>query len=160
MRLTTKSRYGVRAVFDLAYHGAGEPIQIKEIAERQRIGLRYLEQILQQLKGAGIIGSKRGPAGGYFLLKNPAEITVYDVVTATEGPIELVFCVAEGEGDDEGCDAPACNLRDQCAARDLWQEVGERIAGVFRDTTIQDLCHQAEGLGFERARASRLMYYI
>jgi len=159
MRLTTKSRYGVRAVFDLAYHAAGDPVQIKEIAERQRIGLRYLEQIFQQLKEAGIIGSKRGPAGGYFLLKSPNEITVYDVVTATEGPIELVFCVGEGEGEG-ACDAPVCNLKEQCAASDLWQEVGERIAGVFRSTTIQDLCQQAEELGFERARASRLMYYI
>lgn len=159
MRLTTKSRYGVRAVFDLAYHAAGEPVQIKEIAERQRIGLRYLEQIFQQLKEGGIIGSKRGPAGGYFLLKSPDEITVYDVVAATEGPIELVFCVGEGDG-EAGCDAPACNLKDQCAASDLWQEVGERIAAVFRGTTIQDLCQQAEALGFERVRASRLMYYI
>ncbi|MBE0618087.1 MAG: Rrf2 family transcriptional regulator [Proteobacteria bacterium] len=159
MRLTTKSRYGVRAVFDLAYHSAGEPVQIKEIAERQHIGLRYLEQIFQQLKDAGIIGSKRGPTGGYFLLKNAAQITVYDVIAATEGPIELVFCVAE-RGDGPGCDAPVCNLKSECAASDLWQEVGERIADVFRSTSIQDLCRQAEELGFDRARTSRLMFYI
>ncbi len=159
MRLTAKSRYGVRAIFDLAYHSAGEPVQIKEIAERQHIGLRYLEQIFQQLKQAGIIGSKRGPAGGYFLLKSAAEITVYDVIAATEGPIELVFCVGE-QGDGARCDAPACNLKGECVASDLWQEVGERIAEVFRSTSIQDLCRQAEGLGFERSRTSRLMFYI
>jgi len=159
MRLTTKSRYGVRAIFDLAYHSAGEPVQIKEIAERQHIGLRYLEQIFQQLKNAGIIGSKRGPAGGYFLLKAAAEITVYDVVAATEGPIELVFCVGEREG-GSGCDAPVCNLKGDCVASDLWQQVGEQIAQVFRGTSIRDLCQRAEALGFERSRTSRLMFYI
>ncbi|MDW7709778.1 MAG: Rrf2 family transcriptional regulator [Deferrisomatales bacterium] len=159
MRLTTRSRYGVRAVFDLAYHSAGEPVQIKTIAERQRIGLRYLEQIFQQLKDAGLLGSKRGPAGGYFLLKSPADITVYDVVTATEGPIELVFCAGE-PGVETPCDTRPCDRKGECPAGELWEELGERIAEIFRGTTIEDLCRQAEALGLERVRASRLMFHI
>ncbi|HSH70526.1 MAG TPA: Rrf2 family transcriptional regulator, partial [Deferrisomatales bacterium] len=75
MKLTTKSRYGVRAIFDIAYHAGGLPAQIKDISDRQRISPRYLEQIFQKLKKAGILGSKRGPKGGYFLLKEPKEIT-------------------------------------------------------------------------------------
>lgn len=159
MKLTTKSRYGVRAIFDIAYHAGGLPAQIKDISERQRISPRYLEQIFQRLKKVGILGSKRGPKGGYFLLKEPRDITVYDIVSCTEGPIELVFCVGE---DDEGeeCDATACDLKDQCVASPLWKEIGDRIADIFRTTTIQDLCLRAEKLGIERQLDARFMYYI
>lgn len=159
MKLTTRSRYGVRAVFDLAYHSSGEPVQIKTIAERQRIGLRYLEQIFQQLKSVGILGSKRGPSGGYFLLKSPSDIAVYDIVAATEGPIELVFCAGE-PGEEAPCDLPRCDQKGECVAGELWEELGERIAEVFRSTSIQDLCRKAEALGIDRAQSSRLMFHI
>jgi len=109
MKLTTKSRYGVRAIFDIAYHTGGLPAQIKDISDRQRISPRYLEQIFQKLKKAGILGSKRGPKGGYFLLRDPKDITIYEIISCTEGPIELVFCVGE---DEEGgsCDASMCDM--------------------------------------------------
>ncbi len=159
MKLTTKSRYGVRAIFDIAYHAGGLPAQIKDISERQRISPRYLEQIFQKLKKAGILGSKRGPKGGYYLLKEPKDITLYEIISCTEGPIELVFCVGEGDN-GESCNAPTCEMKDECVASPLWQEIGDKIAGIFRATTIQDLCARAEEFGIERQLDARFMYYI
>jgi Rrf2 family protein len=158
MKLTTKSRYGVRAIFDIAYHAGGLPAQIKDISQRQRISPRYLEQIFQKLKKADILGSKRGPKGGYFLLKEPKDITLYEIITCAEGPIELVFCVAEG--DDLDCGAPQCDMKDECVASPLWKEIGDNIADIFRGTSIQDLCQRAEDLGIKRQLDARFMYYI
>jgi len=158
MKLTTKSRYGVRAIFDIAYHAGGLPAQIKDISERQKISPRYLEQIFQKLKKAGILGSKRGPKGGYFLLKEPRDITVYEIISCTEGPIELVFCVNEEQGPD--CSAATCDMKGACVASPMWKEIGDRIAAIFQDTTIADLCQRAEELGIERQLDARFMYYI
>ena len=85
MRLSTKSRYGLRALFDIAYNAGGQPAQIQDISRRQDISPRYLEQIFQGLKKNGILKSKRGPQGGYCLAKSPEEITVRAVIEATEG---------------------------------------------------------------------------
>ena len=85
MRLSTKSRYGLRAMFDIAYHCGDKPAQIQDISRRQQISPRYLEQIFQNLKRAGILRSKRGPQGGYCLAKPPQEITVLDILNATAG---------------------------------------------------------------------------
>ena len=156
MKLTTKSRYGVRAIFDIAYHAGGLPVQIKDISGRQRISPRYLEQIFQKLKKAGILGSKRGPKGGYFLLKEPKDITVYDISTCTEGPIELVFCVGEHDS-GEICNGLHCNLKDDCVANPLWKDMGDQIAAIFRATTIETLCKKAEALGIERQFDARFM---
>jgi len=76
MKLSTQSRYGVRAIFDIAFHSNGTETQVKDISRRQGVSPRYIEQIFQKLKKAGVIGSKRGPAGGYFLNKKPEEISV------------------------------------------------------------------------------------
>ena len=92
MKISTKSRYGLRAVFDIAYHSAGLSTQVKEISARQEISPRYIEQIFQKLKRAGIVKSIRGPAGGYYLARKPDEISVGDIVRATEGTIQLVHC--------------------------------------------------------------------
>ncbi len=153
MRLTTQSRYAVRAVFDIAYHGSGAPAQLHDIARRQRLSARYLEQIFQKLKRGGILGSRRGPRGGYFLRRSPAEITLYDILLQSEGPIELVFCVGEDGGHGD-CGPPACDLRERCVASPLWKDVGGRLAEVFDATTVADLCRQAEGMGIERRSCS------
>lgn len=159
MKLTTKSRYGVRAIFDIAYNAGGLPAQIKEISERQQISPRYLEQIFQKLKKVKILGSKRGPRGGYYLLRDPKNITLYEIITATEGPIELVFCVTDD--DDEGCATRVvCDRKESCVASALWQELGNQIAHIFQETTIQTLCDKAEEMGIERKLDSRFMYYI
>ena len=95
MKLSTKSRYGLRALFDMAYHSGTLPAQIKDISRRQAISPRYLEQIFQDLKKAGLLNSRRGPQGGYFLAKKPQEITVRDIVLAAEGKMALVDCTDE-----------------------------------------------------------------
>src|SRR5512133_3190475 len=93
MRLSTKSRYGLRALFDIAYNAGAQPAQIQDISRRQDISPRYLEQIFQGLKRCGILKSKRGPQGGYFLTKSPDQITVKEIITATEGGMALVDCI-------------------------------------------------------------------
>jgi Rrf2 family iron-sulfur cluster assembly transcriptional regulator len=154
MRLSTKSRYGVRAIFDIAYHGGGEVVQIKDIARRQEISPRYLEQIFQKLRDADILISKRGPMGGYSLAKSPQEITVGDIIRVTEGGLDPVFCVhLEKSGKD--CDRIA-----ECATRLIWKEAGEKLEDFFGSVTIQDLCEKAELLGAQKERGQPFMYYI
>ena len=105
MRLSTQSRYGVRAIFDIAYHSEGLETQVKDISRRQGISQRYLEQIFQKLKKGGIVGSKRGPSGGYFLNKRPEDITVGELIRITEGSINPVLCVNpwRSQADRMGC---------------------------------------------------------
>ena len=154
MRLSTKSRYGVRAVFDIAYHGGGDGVQVKDIARRQEISPRYLEQIFQKLRNAGIITSKRGPQGGYSLAKNPQNIKVGGIIRVTEGGLEPVFCVhPEVSGKD--CDRIA-----GCVTRLIWREAGETLEDFFDSVTIQDLCERAERLGVQKERGQTLTYEI
>src|SRR5215471_17528245 len=90
MKLSTKTRYGVRAVFDIAYHNSGRPTQARDIARRQEVPLRYLEQIFQELRRANLVDAKRGPKGGYSLARAPERITLGDVLRAVQGPIALL----------------------------------------------------------------------
>ena len=143
MRLSTKSRYGVRALFDIAYHSVGLPSQIKDISKRQQISPRYLEQIFQKLKKAGILGSKRGPSGGYFLLRDPGQISMGDIIRATEGPFELVFCVGDSPRKE-------CPRKDECVATIMWAKISNQIEEFFDTITIENLCDEARALGVER----------
>ena len=145
MRLTTKSRYGARALFDIAYHSAGVPIQIKDISERQDIPQRYLEQIFQKLKKANIVKSVRGPGGGYVLANDPKKITVGDIIQAMREPIDPVFCV-----DSETKRSGRCSRVDQCVTRLVWKEAGEKIIKFFDSITISDLCEKARNLGVKK----------
>ncbi|MFQ5586926.1 MAG: RrF2 family transcriptional regulator [Thermodesulfobacteriota bacterium] len=143
MRLSTKSLYGVRAVFDIAYNSKDLPVQVRDISKRQRISPRYLEQIFQKLKRAGILNSKRGPKGGYYLAKDISKITVGDILRATEGPPDLVFCVAPKR-------PGKCNLLDQCVTRPIWEETGRRIAEYLDSISIDDLCRRGKRMGIEQ----------
>lgn len=154
MRLSTKSRYGVRAVFDIAYHGGGDGVQVKDIARRQQISPRYLEQIFQKLRNAGIITSKRGPQGGYSLAKNPQNIKLGEIIRVTEGGLEPVFCV-HPEKSGKHCDRIA-----ECVTRLIWKEAGEKLEDFFDSVTIGDLCEKAELLGVQKEQGQRAMYYI
>ncbi len=153
MRLSTKSRYGVRALFDIAYHSVGLPTQIKDISRRQQISPRYLEQIFQKLKKAQILGSKRGPNGGYYLIKAPNDITLGDIVRATEGPFELVFCVG---------DAPRkqCPRKDECIASDMWLDISRQIGDFFDSIAVSDLCDRAREAGVQREYDHPYTYHI
>jgi Rrf2 family protein len=136
MELTAKTRYGVRAMFDIAYHARGFPAQIKDISQRQRVGVAYLGQIFMDLKKAGILGSKRGPKGGYFLLKEAQDITIYDILECTEGPIELVFCVGK-DPDGESSGAPLCDIKTsawqaRCGGRSVSRWLTSSAKRLFR----------------------------
>lgn len=155
MRLTTKSRYGARAILDLAYNYAGKPVQVKDISKRQEIPLRYLEQIFRGLKKSNIVKSVRGPAGGYYLAKDPKEITVGDIIRATREPINPVFCV-----DNETESIKRCSRAEQCVMRLVWKEAGEKITEFFDSVTIDDLCDKAKKMGVKKDMKHRFAYNI
>ncbi|MFW5925505.1 MAG: RrF2 family transcriptional regulator [Myxococcota bacterium] len=148
MKLSNKGRYGVRAMFDIAFHNEGRATQIKDIARRQAIPPRFLEQIFQDLKRAGLVTSKRGPKGGYALARPTGEITLGDVIRALEGPIVLGAVKESG-------DATSREVTDQ-----VFQELSERIEGCFDATTIQDLCERGEAVGMHRGPPRRYVYSI
>jgi Rrf2 family protein len=137
MKLSTKGKYGVRAVFEIARHYGKGPITIKEIAERQGISFSYLEQILHKLGKAGVIESVRGPAGGYLLSRRPAELTIGDIVRTLEGPIALSHCLEPGESGD-------CNQADDCVARMVWAKVGAKIEEALDSISFDDLLKQRQ----------------
>jgi Rrf2 family iron-sulfur cluster assembly transcriptional regulator len=154
MRLSTKSRYGVRALFDIAYHSEGLETQVKDISRRQGIPPRYLEQIFQKLRRSGIIGSKRGPSGGYFLNKKPEEITIGEVIRTTEGNIAPVLCL-----DPEDKSQP-CGRSGECVTQVIWNEAGNRLKEYFDSITVKDLCQMARSMGLKKELDQRFMYYI
>jgi Rrf2 family protein len=158
MKLTTKTRYGVRALFDMAFHAGTLPVQVKDISRRQEISPRYLEQIFQLLKKAGILRSKRGPQGGYSLARLPGEISLLDIIIATEGRISLLDCSVEGGG-KKGESTP-CERMEHCVTQALWAEAGQHLETYFASVTLKDICDKARALGMERELDHRFMYFI
>ena len=155
MKISTQSRYGVRAVFDIAYNSTGRPCQVRDIAARQALSPRYIEQIFQKLKRAGIIKSVRGPSGGYCLAREAEEISVGDIVRAAEGPVELVGCLRPAKGRAEGCDRI-----DRCMVREVWAEGSARLMAYLDSVSIGRLCKEAGERGLERVGSDQLIYYI
>jgi Rrf2 family protein len=152
MRLNTKTRYGIRALYDLGCHGrGGEATQAKEIAARQQIPLRYLEQVLQDLRRAGIVEAKRGPRGGYALARAAEAVKLGDVLRAVEGPLEDRFAVADGDGAD--------NAAAQVVWSDVWRELTGKVIDVLDGVTLRDFIARAEAAG-EKPAAARPMYFI
>lgn len=131
----------------------GEPTQARDIARRQGISQRYLEQIFQKLKKAGIMSSQRGPKGGYYLIKEPEEITIGDIIRAAEGPIELVFCTAQGP-------RKKCSREEFCVTTPFWTKLSERISEAFDDVSISDLCDKGQELGIKKLPKEDYMYHI
>ncbi len=154
MRLSTKSRYGLRAMFDMAYHAGTLPAQIKDISRRQNISPRYLEQIFQDLKRGGLLKSKRGPQGGYFLARKPTEITVQDIIMAAEGEMALVDCIKE-----KAC-KKSCELDNECVTQKVWLEASRRLNEYLGSVTLKDLCDMGKDMGMEKELDHRFMYFI
>lgn len=150
MKLSNKGRYGVRAIFDIAFHNDGRATQIKEIAERQAIPPRFLEQIFQDLKRAGLVLSKRGPRGGYQLARALHEIRLGDIVRALEGPISLTREDSPSEGDPTS----------RHVTDEAFDEVSQRIEAAFDSVTIEALCERGEALGQRRRAQGRYVYVI
>ena len=135
MKISTRTRYGMRAILELALaYGAG-PLQIKAIAERQNISNKYLEQLVGIMRSAGLVRSIRGPHGGYVLAKPPEEIKLSEIFRTLEGPVLTVECV-ENEN--------VCPSHADCITRRLWIQVNEAILSVLENKTLHDLMDMAE----------------
>jgi len=130
MKLSTKGRYAVRAMGDVAMHYGEAPVILREVAERQGISVHYLENIFIRLAAAGLVRSLRGPQGGFTLAKPPSEIRLSEIVKALEGPIAPVQCVES---------PTTCERANSCAARDIWVEMGAAMNRVLESVTLQDL---------------------
>ncbi len=134
MKLSSRARYGMRAILELALEYGNPPLQIKAIAEREDISNKYLEQLIAMLKAAGLVRSIRGPRGGYLLAKPPAEIRLKDVFVTLEGPMIPAECIEHPEF------CPRCM---DCATRDIWIELENAINGVLESVTLADLVERS-----------------
>ena len=137
MKISTKGRYALRLMLDLATYNTGEPVSIKDIAKRQQISEKYLEQIIALLNKAGFVRSIRGAQGGYMLKKEPKDYTVGMSLRQTEGDLAPVSCVG-----DEGME---CDRRAECVTVRIYEKINDAINGVVDSITLADLLEwQAE----------------
>ena len=135
MRLSTKGRYAVMAMVDLAQHGDGSPVSLAEIAERQEISLCYLEQLFAKLRRGGLVKSVRGPGGGYLLAHGRDETRIADIIAAVDEPIRAVRCTP---GSAIGCRGD----RSRCLTHDLWEELSNQIHLYLSSVSLGDVCER------------------
>ena len=149
MKLSTRSRYGVRALLDLALHqDDGKPVPLKEVAKRQNVSERYLENIMTTLASAGIVKGKKGRQGGFLLSKAPANIRVGDVIAVTEGGLSPVACVD---------DPDECDRSEICVTRDIWKKLKTSITETLNSVTLADMAEMHAG---KPNTEEALMFYI
>ena len=139
MKISTKGRYALRLMLDLASNDSGTPIRLKDVAKRQGISEKYLEQIISILNKAGFVRSVRGPQGGYSLSRTPADYTVAMILRLTEGSLCPVDCAAEENG--------SCDREDTCVTRMLWKKLDDAISSVVDHVSLEEL------LSWQNARA-------
>jgi len=147
MKLSTKGRYGTRAMLDLALHYGDGPILLKDVARRQEVSERYLEHVVTPLKVAGLLNSVRGAGGGFTLAKPPSQIRLSEIIQAVEGSIAPADCVD---------DPKVCPRANFCAARDIWTEMKKAMSGVLESTTLEDLAQRQ----IEKGEPQATMYHI
>lgn len=158
MKLSSKGRYAVRALFDIAFFNEGRPTQVKDIADRQSIPPRFLEQIFQDLKRAGIVGSKRGPQGGYLLARPAAQIPLGEVIEIIEGPIFLGELsgrpgARRSRGDDPAHDG-------QLVTDSVFGKLSLEIQRCLGAVSLADVVNEAHRLGVQRPGESASVYFI
>ncbi|PZN78426.1 MAG: Fe-S cluster assembly transcriptional regulator IscR [Candidatus Methylumidiphilus alinenensis] len=129
MRLTTKGRYAVTAMLDLAYHGEKKPVTLTDIAKRQNISLSYLEQLFARLRRAGMVEGVRGPGGGYQLSRDVSQINIAEIVSAVDETIDSTRCGGKGD----------CQNAQPCLTHDLWMGLSEQIRAYLSTISLQDL---------------------
>jgi Rrf2 family protein len=144
MKISTKGRYGTRAMIDIAENYGRGPVPLRQLAERQCLSLKYMEQIIPLLKASGLIRSARGARGGYVLAKKPREISLRDIVEALEGSWSLVDCVD---------DPSLCNRTKECIAYDVWHDIQRAIYKILDSTTLADMTARSKKKA--KAAASR-----
>lgn len=131
MKISTKGRYALRLMLDLACHNSGDFVRVKDISERQGISEKYLEQIIATLKKAGYVKSLRGAQGGYKLAKNPEEYIVGDILRLTEGNMAPVSCLEDNEN--------ICERATACTSLRLWEMINDAVRNVIDHVTLQDM---------------------
>jgi len=150
MKISTKGRYGLRAMMDIAMHAqSGGPVFLSDIVKRQDISAKYLEQIFSTLHGAGLVNTVRGRRGGYLLTRPPDAIRLKDIITVLEGPCALVDCVTNQE---------VCPRAEKCAARDVWSLLSRKVDEFLSGLTLADLVQMQNQKTQDKTRAS--MYDI
>ena len=141
MKLTTKGRYGLRAVIDLAMYAKNEPVSLSDVAERQNISISYLEQLIAKLKKAGIVQSTRGAQGGYALAKAPEDISVGEILRALEGSLSPVDCSAvDGEGETE------CSASNFCVTKYVWKRINDSINDTVNNMFLSELLEEGNNV--------------
>ncbi|CAA7622338.1 Rrf2 family transcriptional regulator [Magnetospirillum sp. SS-4] len=135
MKLSTKGRYAVMAMVDLASHSQGNPVALADIAERQEISLSYLEQLFGKLRKGGLVKSVRGPGGGYLLARAPQQTRISDIILAVDEPIQTTRCTP---GSPAGCH----NNKGRCLTHDLWEELGNQIYLYLSSVSLADVCER------------------
>jgi len=133
MRISTKIRYGARAMLELASRYGEGPVDLKEIAKKEDISLKYLEQVIIPLRTAGLVKSIRGSKGGYSLARPPSEICLNDLVEVLDGPIDLIECLKDPKG---------CSKAPFCVTRDIWKEASDAINKIFRSVTFEEMVNR------------------
>ena len=131
MKVSTRGRYALRLMLDLAVYNTGEPISLKDVARRQQISEKYLEQIISLLNKAGFVRSVRGAQGGYMLKRDPAEYTVGMILRLTEGDLAPVSCV--------GTDGMECERRQECVTVRVWERINDAVTEVVDGITLADM---------------------
>ena len=147
MKLSTRGRYGTRALLDLALHSGNGPVPLKDIASRQDISLHYLEHLIGPLVTADIVGSTRGAKGGIQLRKQPQEIKLSQVVPLLEGSLAPVECLNNPE---------SCPRYDLCVTREVWGRMKQALDEVLESTTLRDLVERQ----LSKEQSKKEMYYI
>ncbi|MBQ2957516.1 MAG: Rrf2 family transcriptional regulator [Clostridia bacterium] len=140
MKLSTKGRYGIHAMYDLAQYGSETPQPIKSIAERQNIPEAYLEQLIGQLRRSGLVKSVRGAQGGYLLSRTPAEITVGEVLRTLEGELAVVDCLMEED---------LCHKACSCPTRVVWKKLRDGLNEIVDGITLQDMLDDYQRMSAE-----------
>jgi Rrf2 family iron-sulfur cluster assembly transcriptional regulator len=135
VKLSTKGRYAVMAMVDLASHSKGSPVALADIAERQEISLSYLEQLFGKLRKGGLVKSVRGPGGGYLLSRTPQQLRISDIILAVDEPIQATRCAP---GTPAGCH----NTKGRCLTHDLWEELGNQIYLYLSSVSLADVCER------------------
>lgn len=144
MRLSTRGRYGVRALLDILLYGDGRPVNLKTIASRQAISTDYLEQLLRKLRRAGLVRSRRGPRGGFMLARDPREIHVWQILTVLEPEVVPVHCVSASNA--RRLRRKLCPRENACAAHLLWCNLADQMRDLLRAKSLHDLAEDSRKL--------------
>jgi Rrf2 family protein len=141
MRISTRGRYALRAMVDVALHGDEGPVSRQDIATRQGISADYVAQLFRELRTEGFVEAVKGPGGGYRLARDPETISAEDVLRVVEGPLTIVPCTAP-----DPADGTRCNQIERCATQLLWSRLSAVVTEFLGSVTLQDLCDEAQKL--------------